>query len=419
MDEKQLEFLSNASVPEEVRSRIGEKWIAAKEAESNLQLEKKRLENDLQKTKWNTPLAAAAAGLLTLSATFVYDLVTAREETANTVTLEQIRNELQVALSENETTNTITLEQVRNELELSEARLKQELEVASSQSLAKLEAEAREREFQYEIVRAELEKSGKTNAKRAEVLLFLARAGVFTALNADELALMAEEQKNNPGVTIIPELSSGSANVGAFSNRNLFRPEESSDLTYSFLEEPTPVMRRTVELATEEWAKHGNITFRFVDDPTEAIIRIMPDPRRSSSYIGRTALRVGGDNPTMNLRNSHSNDDQRLADYLHQFGHAIGMVHEHQSPNADIPWDEAQVVEYYRNTFGWSATQTRHNLLNKSDAYPCRRDFDPQSIMMYALPAELLSDEVGFERGSSLSDGDISCVSEMYPITAE
>jgi hypothetical protein len=121
----------------------------------------------------------------------------------------------------------------------------------------------------------------------------------------------------------------------------------------------------------------------------------------------------------MHLRNSHSNADQRLADYLHQFGHAIGMVHEHQSPKADIPWDEDQVIEYYRNTFGWSAAQTRRNILDKSNAYPCSRDFDPQSIMMYALPAELLSDEVGFERGYSLSDGDISCVSEMYPITAE
>lgn len=419
MDEKQLDFLSNASVPKEIRARIGEKWITAEEAENALEIEKKRLENDLQKTKWNTPLAAAAAGLLTLSATFIYDLVTAREETSNAITIEEIRNELQVALSESDTMNTITLEQVRNELEQSEARLKLELEVASSQSLAKLEAEAREREFQYEIVRAELEKSGKTNAERAEVLLFLARAGVFTALNADELALMAEEQKNNPEVTIIPELSSSSANGGAFSKRNIFRPEESSDVTYSFLEEPTVEMRRTVELATEEWAKHGNIGFRYVDDPAEAIIRIMPDQMRSSSYIGRTALRVGRDTPTMRLRNSHSNDEQRLTDFLHQFGHAIGMVHEHQSPNADIPWDEGRVTEYYRTAFGWDAVQTRHNILARSNVYPCMRDFDPQSIMMYSLPAELLSDEIGFERSSSLSEGDISCVREMYPITAE
>lgn len=32
---------------------------------------------------------------------------------------------------------------------------------------------------------------------------------------------------------------------------------------------------------------------------------------------------------------------------LHEFGHALGAIHEHQHPEAAIPWDKPKVYEYY------------------------------------------------------------------------
>ncbi|WP_299919325.1 M12 family metallopeptidase [uncultured Roseobacter sp.] len=390
MESSDLQLLSNKDIPESIRSKIAEQILGASEREAQRALEAEQLASENKKFFWNTPFVAALAGLVTLTATFVFDRITASVEA----------------------TNTITLEQVRTELQESEARLKQELEIASSENLAKLEAEAREREFQYEIVRAELEKGGKTNAERAEVLLFLARAGVFTALNAKELALMAQEQKDNPELTIIPQLSSALNESGSFNSRNVFRR---SDLTYSFLEDPSDEMRNAVERATDEWASHGNISFRYVEAAEEAVIRILPSPNQSSSMIGRTALGIGADRPTMWLRNQAVNLEEQYSDILHQFGHAIGMVHEHQNPNADIKWDVSKVYDYFQSTYGWTRAHIDRNLLRKSDAYPCLRDFDPQSIMMYSIPSEVLFDGNGFERGDSLSETDKSCVKEMYP----
>ncbi len=165
-----IELLSNKDIPESVRASIAQHILGAADREAQRELEIQRLASEKKKVLWNTPLVAALAGLVTLSATFAFDRLTAREET----------------------TNTITLEQVRTELEQGEARLKQELETAASENLARLEAEAREKEFQYEIVRSELANDTKSHEERAATLLFLVRAGVLSSLNESELTLMAE-----------------------------------------------------------------------------------------------------------------------------------------------------------------------------------------------------------------------------------
>ncbi|OED50537.1 hypothetical protein AB838_01870 [Rhodobacteraceae bacterium (ex Bugula neritina AB1)] len=192
MNPDDIGILSNTEIPESIRAKIAEQIVGAGDRKAQRALEAERLASERTKFLWNTPVVAAIAGLLTLTATFVFERLTAKDETVN----------------------TITVEQVRAELKQSEARLKQELELAASENLAKLEAEAREREFQYEIVRSELTNSEKSNAERAAVLLFLVRAGVLGTLNEDELREMAEQQIERPDVTIIPQLTPSQQYLG-------------------------------------------------------------------------------------------------------------------------------------------------------------------------------------------------------------
>lgn len=186
MNPDDIDLLSKTEIPESIRSKIAEQIVGAADREAERALEAERLASERKKFLWNTPVVAAIAGLLTLTATFVFDRIIAKDQTDNTITLEQVRNELQQ----------------------SEVRLRQELELAASESHAKLETEAKEREFQYEIVRSEFTNSEKTNAERAAVLLFLVRAGVLSSLNEDELREMAEQQIERPNETIIPQLTS-------------------------------------------------------------------------------------------------------------------------------------------------------------------------------------------------------------------
>lgn len=175
MDAKDIEILSNEKIPESIRVALAQKFVSAKDEEAARALENDRLNLEKQKFKWNTPLVIALTGLITLTATFVFDRITAQDVTKNTINLEQHQAEL-----------------AAQKLSLEE----------------QFKAQSSEREFQYEIVRAELGKEGRTTAQRAALLLFLARAGVLNALNASELQEMAEQQQREPEKEIIPELSS-------------------------------------------------------------------------------------------------------------------------------------------------------------------------------------------------------------------
>jgi hypothetical protein len=193
MEPDEIKLLSNQDIPEAVRTRIAEQLFSSSDRAADRELEIKRLAAERTKFLWNTPVVAALAGLLTLSATFIFDRLTAKDET----------------------THKITLEEITSKLENSEARLRQELEMTSSRTHARLEAEAKEREFQYEIVRSELTNPDKTNAERAAILLFLVRAGVLNSLNGEELRKMAEAQIERPDKSIIPRLTPSSTEDAA------------------------------------------------------------------------------------------------------------------------------------------------------------------------------------------------------------
>jgi len=184
MDAKDLELLSNAAIPENIRMAIAQSLLGSQSTKAGQDLELQKLDMERRKFIWNTPTVAALSGVITLAATFVFDRITKKDQV----------------------TNTITIEQVKREITESEARLKQQLEERTKKTVADIDALAREREFQYKIVTDELADKSKDNVQRASVLLFLARAGVLTTLNADQLKDMAEEQKKNPNEVIIPQL---------------------------------------------------------------------------------------------------------------------------------------------------------------------------------------------------------------------
>jgi len=161
------------------------------------------------------------------------------------------------------------------------------------------------------------------------------------------------------------------------------------------------------------WSEHANLKFEF-NDAADAQIRISFDPADGAwSYVGTDCLSIPKNQATMNL------GFQDGGTSAHEFGHAIGLGHEHQNPQGGIQWNEDVVI---RDLGGppnfWTPEQTRHNVIRKYSLDQIRgTEFDPDSIMLYAFPGSWTKSGQGTHANEVLSQLDrVFIASELaYP----
>lgn len=182
-----------------------------------------------------------------------------------------------------------------------------------------------------------------------------------------------------------------------------------------------PEMRRRVEQHAQAWSDVANIRFAFTDHPG-AEIRISFAGVGAWSAVGTDALVEAyfrPDEPTMNLgwlRPGVAEAEWRRV-VLHEFGHALGLLHEHQSPASGMGWDEAAVFRAFSGPPNyWNEALIRRNILQRySRAQTQFTAFDPDSIMLYAFPAELTTVGVATTSNSVLSAQDRAFIARVYP----
>ncbi|KAF8950586.1 hypothetical protein BDZ97DRAFT_1180623 [Flammula alnicola] len=115
-------------------------------------------------------------------------------------------------------------------------------------------------------------------------------------------------------------------------------------------------------------ANYANISFALTDNLAASNIRITFKPYDGSwSYVGNEVSKIDVSKATMNLGwVSEDNDaisDERAV-ILHEFGHTLGLMHEHQSPlrGNKITLKESAVLQFYERTQGWSEQEVREQI---------------------------------------------------------
>ena len=112
--------------------------------------------------------------------------------------------------------------------------------------------------------------------------------------------------------------------------------------------EGDPELQKRVQRVAEEWTgpDMANLQWQSGDDP-DADIRVAFEQGNGSwSYLGTMCQQIPAPEPTMNYGwlTPDSNDDELHRVVAHEFGHALGLIHEHQNPDTPIDWNRAAVI---------------------------------------------------------------------------
>jgi hypothetical protein len=178
---------------------------------------------------------------------------------------------------------------------------------------------------------------------------------------------------------------------------------------------------KAIKMASK-WMDYANIHITFVDTQDEDVrIAFMPG-QGSWSALGVDAHNTSffpKNQPTMNFGwlDETTDDTEWQRVVVHEFGHALGCIHEHQNPNEHLNWDRDAVYRYFSGPPNfWDKETIDFNILEKYSPEGISATlFDPNSIMLYMFPPQLFLDHKGTNNNTDLSDMDKAFIQQMYP----
>lgn len=204
---------------------------------------------------------------------------------------------------------------------------------------------------------------------------------------------------------------------------NDFKWQPGTRIRVRFLEGATE-LRHRVQRVADEWTGPGmaNVRLQFFEEvgSGDADIRIaFVQGDGSWSYLGTMSQQIPVSEPTMNYGwlTPDSDDDELHRVVAHEFGHALGLIHEHQNPDKPISWNrEAVIADLSGPPNNWDLPTIENNIFKRYDpANVATTPTDRESIMMYPIPATWTTDgfSVGLNRGRSATDKRF--IAEAYP----
>ncbi|KAL2793159.1 hypothetical protein BJX66DRAFT_339067 [Aspergillus keveii] len=237
--------------------------------------------------------------------------------------------------------------------------------------------------------------------------------------------MIAQSVQINPRNQVIGHPVTTKSNDGraprlAMMTGNLWKP--GSVLNVSF-RDGTQWQKNQVKKYAPLWIEHANLKFKFFDTYDKSVtihILITFDPKGGSWslsgtesasaiwWLGQTSMNLDNINPD----SSEVDMRQRI---LHEFGHALGAAHEHQSPRCTIPWNKEAIYAAFKGT-NMTKKEIDNNILNPktmNEAQATR--FDPDSIMLYYYPPQYTLDGKGTNYNVELSATDKAYMRFCYP----
>ncbi|KAF8068908.1 hypothetical protein FPV67DRAFT_1414986, partial [Lyophyllum atratum] len=182
-------------------------------------------------------------------------------------------------------------------------------------------------------------------------------------------------------------------------------------ISYSFFG-GTENQQAAVDAVAPEWTRYANLTLQREDDYDEgAMIRIGFESNLGTwSAVGKAALTIASNKPTMNL--SWIQDSPQISELdrgtiLHEWGHALGLQHEHRTARGSVKLIPNEAHSYYLQTQGLQKDQVDQILsaYGSKDVSNYHQVYE-DSIMAYFVPSKFNAENVHVKINTRLSDMD-------------
>lgn len=209
---------------------------------------------------------------------------------------------------------------------------------------------------------------------------------------------------------------------------NLWKPGRQLKVYFSIFNE-NPKIIDEILLVANEWSKHCSI--HFVLEKQKEIADIYVSLKSGYGFYSAIGLQskvyISKNQPSMNLDPScglkfgFSKRKELIFKYcksliLHEFGHALGLIHEHQRSNRPFTWDKRYIKENYLKLGMPTFKIAKENILkicNVNNMVKSR--FDYKSIMIYPFDKKMVKEKFGIPIPLELSKSDKIKISKIYP----
>lgn len=179
---------------------------------------------------------------------------------------------------------------------------------------------------------------------------------------------------------------------------------------YFFDVVPTSKRLDFIDIA-RQWLVNGvSLSLDQTNNIDESHIRVKLEKGSNVSRVGTFA----GSHPKDWTLKVHDVTPDRV---LHEFGHALGLLHEYFHSQRNFAWNEENVYRDYAIHPGWNKSQVDQWVFEKAAEYNKEEitRFDIDSVMVYPMKKEWSTLNRAFPVPSKLSQGDIDTIRKLYP----